>query len=314
MNAPDAPGFAGLPLEGARRALAARLGAGGREPAALDARLLLEHATGLRHADLLRDPHRPLSRREAARLEELAARRLGGEPVSRILGRREFHGLALEVRPGVLDPREDSDAAVRLALRLRPDRGAVRRVLDLGVGSGALLCALLAEYPDALGLGVDLSPAACRAARDNLAGCGFGRRALVAQGDWAQACGGGFDLVVSNPPYIARDALRGLEDEVRLHDPPLALDGGPDGLDAYRAIGRDVGRIMAEGALLVLELGAGDRARVAALLNDTGLDVVGVERDAGGHERALAARAKNLDAKKLGGVPGIVYEAGKPAF
>ena len=222
-------------------------------------------------------------------LATLARRRLDGEPLSRIIGHRDFDGLRLTVRPDVLDPREDTETVVRLARKLRTDRAGVRRILDLGTGSGALVCALLAAYPDAYGVALDRSATACALARDNLAACGFKARASVVRGSWCDSLDGPFDLIVANPPYIARADLAFLPREVGGFDPPLALDGGCDGLDAYRAIFADVRRIAATGGLVVVEIGAGQQADVTALMTHTALHPCGMAHDHGGHVRALAA-------------------------
>ena len=245
-------------------------------------------ATGLDHVTILRESHVPISGPASETLSRLAARRLRGEPTSRILGTREFCGLALKVRPGVLDPREDTEAVVRLAGTLC--RVAPARIADLGTGSGALLCALLASFESACGVGIDLSEAACAAARANADATGVASRALIVRASWTAALKGPFDLIVSNPPYIVRDELPQLPVEVRDYDPPLALDGGSDGLDAYRAILTDIGRIAASGAVLVLEIGAGQRPGVEALLRHQGLLPCGSERDGGNLDRAIAAR------------------------
>lgn len=281
--------FIGMTLAGARRALAFKLAAAGREPAELDARLLVEAATGFDHAALLSDGDRLLDPDASGRLAAAALRRIAGEPTSRIIGHRDFGGLTLRLHPGVLDPREDTETLVRLACRLRADTTRVATILDLGTGSGALLCALLAAFPHAWGVGVDRSMAACCAARVNLRSCGFAQRSFVVQGDWADALVGAFDLVVSNPPYIRTGDLGDLPDEVR-HDPKLALDGGYDGFDAYRAILGDIGRIMASEGLAVFEIGAGMRPAFEPLARNVGLLPSSMMRDAGGHERAIAMR------------------------
>lgn len=283
------PGFDGLTIGDARRRLAQALAVAGREPAAVEARLLVAAATGLDHAALLREADRPIGD-AATRLSSFAVRRLGGEPVSRILGFREFSGLTLAVRPGVLDPREDTETVVRLALDLCPDRAAPLRIVDLGTGSGALLCALLAALPHATGTGVDLSPLACDAALANVRAAGVAERAMILRGRWAEALAGPFDLIVSNPPYIESAALPGLPVEVRDHDPALALDGGSDGLDVYRALVVDARRIAAPGAHLVFELGAGQREAVEALFRQARFALAGARQDGGGHARAIAAR------------------------
>lgn len=226
----------------------------------------------------------------AAGLAQLAARRLAREPVHRILGRRAFWTLDLAITPAVLDPRPDTETLVEAALALAGPRRPAR-ILDLGTGSGALLCALLVEWPEAIGIGVDRSIEACRVARRNAEVCGLGARALIVAGDWGAGLAGPFDVVVSNPPYIPSDAIRGLDPEVRDHDPALALDGGADGLDAYRAIVPLAARLLGPGGLLAVEVGWTQAADVAELLVRAGLDDVGRRRDLGGRERVVSGRA-----------------------
>jgi release factor glutamine methyltransferase len=268
----------------------AYLGASGVAEAEADARLLAFKAGDFDALDLLRDPAARLSAEQAGALENLAARRAAGEPASRIVGRRPFWTVELAVAPEVLDPRADSEAVVRLATRSLGS-SAPERILDLGSGSGALLCALLAEYPCASGVAVDLSTRACAATEANLEECGFVARSSVLQGSWFEPIEGRFDLIVSNPPYIRSAEIAGLPLEVRAHDPHLGLDGGVDGLDAYRAIfagARDA--LVAKGAIVV-EFGAGQGPAVSGLAAGAGLIGTGSESDFGGLERARAFRA-----------------------
>ncbi len=218
-------------------------------------------------------------------LEALAARRAAREPLSRIVGRREFWSRDFLLTPEVFDPRPDSETVVEAALAAAP---SFRSVLDLGTGSGCLLAALLAERPGARGLGIDRSPGACRAARRNLEGL----PAVVAAGDWGAAVRGRFDLAVSNPPYIPSAEIEALMPEVRDHDPRLALDGGADGLDAYRAILRDLPRLLSPGAAAVLELGFGQAEAVAALAGTEGFRVEDIRADLGGIPRAMVLRTQ----------------------
>ncbi|MDE2577711.1 MAG: peptide chain release factor N(5)-glutamine methyltransferase [Hyphomicrobiales bacterium] len=282
---PAPPDFSGLSradaLAAARRFLVASGGA------AADARPLLLTALGLDAAEMVRAPEALVSAQDSARLAGFLARRLAREPVSRIIGRRGFWTLDLAVHPDVLDPRADTEALVRLALRLAPD---ARRILDLGCGSGAILSALLAERPHAFGVGVDLSPAACAAARANLSANGLDGRAGVVRANWTEALAGAFDLIVSNPPYIETAEMALLDADVRLHDPALALDGGPDGLDAYRALLAATPARLAPGGALALEIGWRQRAAVCALAAASGWREAGFEADLGGRDRALAFR------------------------
>lgn len=256
-----------------------------------DARALLRAAAGLTRLELALAPRAPLSQEEARALSRYAARRAAREPVSRIIGERGFWTLDLAVAPDVLDPRPDTETLVETALRLVAERrDAALSILDLGAGSGAIVCALLSELSAARAVAVDLSAQACAATAANLARCGLAGRASVVRGRWAQALQARFDLVVSNPPYVRTGDIEGLEPEVRLHDPALALDGGADGLDCYREIIGDLPRLLAEDAVVLFEVGFDQAASVAALLGAQDFNIERVTRDAGGHERVVAAR------------------------
>lgn len=280
-----------LTREKALAAGRANLRRAGVDAAEDDARLLLLGACAIERLALVTGADVAISPEQARRYQSFLDRRAGGEPVSRILGRRAFWTLELEVRPGVLDPRGDTEALVRLALRVAGEYGAPRRILDLGCGSGAILCALLSEFETASGLGVDLSAEACAAAAANIGRCGFGDRAGVAQGNWCDGVSGPFDLIVSNPPYIPGGEIARLDREVRDHDPALSLDGGPDGLDAYREIFAAAPPLLAPGAAIVVEFGFGQAADVEALALANGLRKIGGEQDLGDRDRAAAFTA-----------------------
>lgn len=287
-----------LSRDAARRQVAARLRAAGLPEPDLDARVLLCAALDLDHAGLIRDPDAPLGGEGGARLTGFVARRLAREPVSRILGRREFWGLDFAVSGAVLDPRPETEGLVEAVLtRLRSARrDAPLRLLDLGVGSGAILAALLAELPRAFGVGVDASPAACRVAAHNLAALGLADRAVVVCGDWDAPLAGRFDVVVSNPPYIASEEMAKLEPEVRDHDPRLALDGGPDGLGPYRRLVPALaGRLTPDG-LLAFECGTGQGAPISGLMAAAGFGDVRVMPDLAGHDRVVIGSAPPLRA------------------
>jgi release factor glutamine methyltransferase len=274
-----------------RQAMALMIGAfetAGVDDAAHDARLLLCAAAGIDHAALIRDPEAPLEDETAERLSSFAARRLAREPVTRILGERGFWSLNLEVAAKVLDPRPDSETLIDAALRLFADRqDAPLRLADLGSGSGALICALLDIFPNATGLAVDIAPAAMNLTRRNLARCGFGARAEARLGDWRDLREGDFDLVVSNPPYIASEEIDRLDPEVRNYDPRLALDGGPEGLDAYRSLAATLPRLLKPGGRAIVEVGWTQAADVLRLLESPELLGTGTHRDLAGVERAV---------------------------
>lgn len=284
-----------IPRAGLLREIAAGFTAAGLDEGEREARALMRAALGLSDLDLIARGEGGVTDADAARLRALAARRAAGEPFARLVGRREFWSLDFALAPETLVPRPETETLVETALTLFPDRRAPLRVLDLGTGSGALLAALLSEFPAAFGVGVDLSHGAARQARENLAVLGLGGRAGVIVGHWGQALCGRFDLVVSNPPYIPSTDIAALEREVREHDPLLALDGGPQGLDAYRAIAGALPGLLAEGGRAVLELGIGQEAEVAALLAAAGLPADGPARpDLAGIARAIVTAPYRL--------------------
>ncbi len=267
------------------------LAAAGVPDPQVDARLLLCAAAGVDRVALITDPDRALDADAGAVFSTYVKRRLAREPVSRILGRRAFWSLDLEVTPAVLDPRPDTETLIAAALaHLGGRRDAPLRILDLGTGSGAILCAMLQACPAARGWAVDRASGACRVARANLVRCRFEARSLVVCGDWGAALGvAGFDLVLSNPPYVETAAIASLDPDVRLYDPRAALDGGVDGLDAYRTIARQAPALLAPGGAVFLEVGASQAGAVAALLEDAGLHGLGIARDLAGIERVVEA-------------------------
>lgn len=265
----------------------------GVEEARLDARLLLLAAAHITRADLLLEPDAPLDEASLKRFNHYVSRRAAREPLSRILGVRGFWTLDLAVAPNVLDPRADTETLVELAVReLQARRNEPLSILDLGAGSGAILCALLYEFSQARGVAVDRSTEACNAAAGNFRSCGISDRASVLRGNWAEALRGKFDLVVSNPPYIRSCDIESLAPEVRLYDPAVALDGGADGLDCYRVLANEIPRLLSINGLAVLEVGAGQAEPVSRLFEESDLKIVATAKDAGGHERALAARRR----------------------
>jgi release factor glutamine methyltransferase len=274
----------------AQRQLTQIFAAARLDAAALDARLLLCAALGIDHSDLLRGPDQPIGAAAEA-LAELARRRLEREPTSRILGKREFWGLEFTIDPAVLDPRPETEGLVEAVIAaLALHRDAHLRIVDLGTGSGAILGSLLSYFPNAGGIGVDVSEAACRIARSNFEKLGLTSRACVVCGDWADALCGTFDIIVSNPPYVASVDLTSLAPEVRDHDPKLALDGGKDGFAAYRALAPSLAPIAAPASLVALELGLGQAMGVARILLSSGFVNLAIHHDLVGHERVVTAR------------------------
>lgn len=269
-------------------ATAAQLAEAGIEAARLEARLLLAHALGCDQETLLLRRDEPVA---APALAALLARRRAREPLARILGRREFWGFSLALAPATLIPRPDSETVIAASLAVLPRRDEVKRVLDLGTGSGCLLLAALREFPAAFGLGVDRAASACRCAARNAAALGLAGRAAFLCADWGTAIAGRFDLVLCNPPYIASAEIATLEPEVARFDPPLALDGGADGLAAYRAVLAALPALLAPAGVAVLELGQGQLAAVSGLADAAGLCAITARADLAGIPRALVLGA-----------------------
>jgi release factor glutamine methyltransferase len=279
-------------VSAARRSLAGEFRRRGLDSAELDARVLIGHALGLDHTALVEEGARLLTAEEAAIIDALATRRLAHEPVARILGSKEFWGLSFGLSPQTFVPRPETETVVAATLAaLGRDRTGPRalRIADLGTGSGALLLAILSELGDgACGIGTDISAAALHCACANAAAQRV--RASFVVCDYAAAIKGPIDVVVCNPPYIPRQEIASLEPEVHAFDPGIALDGGPDGLDGYRAIAAHARRILAADGILAVELGFGQAAAVGAVFAAAGLACSEPQDDLSGVPRALIAR------------------------
>jgi release factor glutamine methyltransferase len=263
-------------------AAVARLASAGIEAPEREARSLLAHALGRTPESLIgeRPPPPP-------GFASLVSRRAAREPLAFILGRREFWSLCFAVSPATLIPRPESETLLEAALAARPDRAAVRRVLDLGTGTGCLLLAALSEFPAAFGVGVDRVAEAAALARGNAEALGLAGRAAFLVGDWATSVAGRFDLVLANPPYVERASILELMPEVARFEPRSALDGGEDGLDAYRRLMPAVRGLLAERGIAILELGIGGAEGVARLAAAEGLAVREARADLSGNRRAL---------------------------
>jgi release factor glutamine methyltransferase len=264
---------------------AERLAAAGIPNPRAEARLLMALASGLSVETLIGYPERQMPREPEYR--RLVERRAAREPLSHLTGRREFWSLSFAVTPDTLDPRPDTETLVEAVLDRVPDRTKPLQVVDLGTGTGCLLGALLSHLPNAYGIAVDRNPATAAIAAHNLAALGLAGRFAVVVGDWGDSLRGGFDIVVSNPPYIPSGDIAGLEPEVAVWEPRLALDGGPDGLAALRQIIADLPRLLAPDGVAALEFGLGQGDAVAALAAAAGLVERERRQDLGGHERCL---------------------------
>jgi release factor glutamine methyltransferase len=286
-------------LAAARQALTDLLRQADIESPDTDARLLIAHALDIGRTELMVNGDRAITADQLKAIEALAQRRLAYEPVARILGRKEFWSLPLQVSGAVLVPRPDTETLVEAALDfvvrggkdLKNLRMEPLRILDIGTGSGALMLALLSELEQARGTATDISAAALAVARANAESLDLASRCAFIECNIAQGVAGPFDLIVSNPPYIVHADIEGLDPEVRDYDPVLALDGGNDGLDIYRAIAQDARRLLAPGGRLIVELGAGQEPDVRALFTQAGLTVTAVRNDLAGIPRALSASA-----------------------
>ena len=284
-----------LTLVQAWKSAKARLDATGISGPVIDARLLVEAAADASRSDIITDPQRALTPEQEARLEDYLSRREHREPVSHILGRKGFWKIMLRVTPDVLTPRPDTETVVEYVLRDFPEHAAWQ-VLDLGVGSGAILLAILAERPAAKGLGIDISEEALAVARDNAASLGLEGRLALMRSDWTALLGEGtFDLVVSNPPYIATDVIETLEPEVRDHEPRLALEGGADGLDHYRVLAPEILRVLRPGGQFAVEIGYDQKDAVEALFREAGAMGVHTMRDLSDRDRVVAGMKKALE-------------------
>lgn len=289
-------------LRTVERAAATRLREAGIESALLDARVLMGYAFGLSRDQLLCRAGDAADPEHGARFEALIVRRLAREPVSRILGRREFWSLDFALSADTLDPRPDSETLVEAALAEVAGRGSqALDVLDLGTGTGCLLLAVLSELPAARGLGIDLSPGAVATATGNARSLGLDRRARFACRDWRDGLVGRldpvrYDLVLANPPYIPSGVIDGLEPEVARFDPIAALEAGEDGLDAYRTLAGELPGLLAPDGVAVFEVGAGQAPAVAGLVSAVGLEPVGTRKDLAGIDRCVVVRTKSRKA------------------
>lgn len=276
------------------RDTAVALTSAGIDNVRFEARLLLGHATGFSVEQLIARGSDPASADVVTAMRKLTARRVRREPMAYILGEREFWGLPFKVSPAVLIPRPDSETLVETALDLLPERERPLRILDLGVGSGCLLLTLLREYPEATGVGMDAFDAALAIAGENAAALGVASRTRLVPGDWRQPgwidrLEGPFDLLVSNPPYIVTDTIAALMPEVASHEPRLALDGGPDGLTAYRIIAAAAPRLIAPGGWALVEGGEGQASDISSIFAAAGLSPQIPRKDLAGVERVVPA-------------------------
>lgn len=273
-----------------------RLETAGLAGPVIDARLLVEAAAEATRADIVTDPYRALTPEQEERLADYLARRERRQPVSHILGRKGFWKIMLSVTPDVLTPRPDTEVIVDYVLKKFPDEAAAFQILDLGVGSGAIVLSILAERPQARGLATDISDDALAVARENAANLGLANQIAFARGDWTEGLAdASFDVVVSNPPYIASEVIETLEPEVKDHEPRVALDGGADGLDAYRHLAPEILRVLKPGGLFAVEIGYDQKDAVEALFNEVGAGDVWTIKDLSTNDRVVVGVKNPLE-------------------
>ncbi len=263
-----------------------RLAAGGIDSSDLDARLILKAVLGVTDVDFITCSDVSVSDQDNQKIESMLQRRLAGEPVSRILGEREFWGLSFKVTPDVLDPRPDTETIIETALK-RFGAQPPASILDLGSGSGCILIALLHEWPSARGVAVDVSEQALAVARENAERHKVEGRIRFVEGDWGQGLHESFNLIVSNPPYIPAPAIANLSKEVRNHDPILALEGGKDGLQAYKIIFSQLKTLMNEDAVALFEIGYDQQNDVVRLAEESRFSIGGIYADLAGNQRVV---------------------------
>ena len=274
----------------------ARLETAGLAGPVIDARLLVEAAAEATRADIVTDPYRALTPEQEERLADYLARRERRQPVSHILGRKGFWKIMLSVTPDVLIPRPDTEVIVDYVLKKFPDETAPFHILDLGVGSGAIVLSILAERPRAKGLATDISDEALAVARENAANLGLANQIAFARGNWTEGLAdASFDVVVSNPPYIASEVIETLEPEVKDHEPRVALDGGTDGLDAYRHLAPEILRVLKPGGLFAVEIGYDQKDAVEALFNEVGAGDVWTIKDLSTNDRVVVGVKNPLE-------------------
>lgn len=296
----NAEGIAELTLSQAILFVRGKLGDAGIVEHKLESRMLACHAFELSAVELITNSANPVDRAQYQLLHSFVARRLQGEPVGRITGRTEFYGNSFQVSKATLDPRSDTETLVDVVLdEVRGRSNEALRILDIGTGSGAIIISLLCHLPNAQGIASDICPDALEIAKINAQAQSVGKRVSFVETRWCQGIEGCFDVIVSNPPYIMSETIATLAKEVKDHDPVIALDGGADGLNAYRNILSQCANKLRIRGILVLEIGFDQKDTVCELASTVGWELMRVEKDIGGNERVLVLE-NHFDGKPSG--------------
>lgn len=279
-----------MKIDDALRDASRTLDQAGVENARADARLMLRFILKISLSDLLARGDDTLDADQKKQFEALVEKRAARRPMAQVIGMREFWGLDFKVTEHTLDPRPDSETIIEMLFKYQPVRSKPLTIVDFGTGTGCLLLAALSEYPAARGVGVDISDAALTVAEGNAVALRLKNRAIFKKSDWNSQINGVWDVVISNPPYIKTEEIPGLSPEVAKFEPRLALDGGGDGLQCYRAITRFLPKVLADGGVALLEVGAGQAASVADLAKEQGLRIEEIAHDLAGIERCVVIR------------------------
>ncbi len=283
-----------LMLKTAWKNASGRLRSAGINTPLLDARVLLQNVLNIKYEDLLISASRILTDEEAKKYENLISRRLKREPVAKIIEQKEFWGSKFKTNFDTLDPRPETETIIEAILKNYKDKNRNLKILDLGTGSGCIIISLLKEYPNATGLAVDVSLSALQVARENSENIGVSDRLDIVQSNWFDAVNDKFDIIVSNPPYIKNDFINHLQAEVSLFEPKIALEGGEDGLDAYRKIISEVENHLAIHGKCYFEIGKWQEEQVAEIITKNGFKIIEVWEDLAGIPRVISFGKKNL--------------------
>ena len=256
----------------------------------IDARILLQHASNISSEIIYLKPELELSEAIAKEYQQLVIRRINHEPVAKIIGKKSFWADDFIVNQHTLDPRPDSEVIIEAALKLFPNKDGKYKFIDFGTGSGCLILSLLREFPNAIAIGSDISTEALKVARANAKALGLQDRISFIQQNWGDSLTGEFDLIVSNPPYIPAADIENLDEDVKLYDPLLALNGGEDGLDPYRYLAKQIYKFLKKDSYAILEFGYNQGLYIKEIFKQNNYIIHEMLNDLAGIERAIIVR------------------------